>query len=301
MGTKVFVYALEGEPETLDPGAKFYSERATRIKWLLYDALINLSGDGRRLEPGLAEKWTLSHGGLRATLTLRADVVFHDRTPLDAHAVQVCFERQFATDLNDPKKQVLRELIAEIQIQDPLTLVFNLKYPGFEYLAQRYLYKLGVVSPIALAKLGKDFARSPIGTGPFQNPVWLTDRIILSRNAAYWDGAPRIDQVHFRFIPDGREAVDQLLTGDVDFIPSLSDPDAIQRVLSDDRVRVQVVPGYNVYYLAFSAVRPPSTIPPCGGLWRTASTRTRRHSLERAPRRRPLAHSPRTCRAMILP
>lgn len=255
--SKIFVYALEGEPETLDPGAKFYSERATRVKWLLFDALINIAEDGRRLEPGLAEKWALSDGGLRAELTLRAGVLFHDQTTVDADSVKACFERQFATDLNDPKKQVLRELIEEIQLRGRYTLVFKLRYPGFEYLAQRYLYKLGVVSPTALATLGTDFAKRPVGTGPFKDPVWLKDRIILSRNPAYWAGAPRVDQVHFRFIPDGSEAVEQLLTGDVDFIPSLSDPDSIQRVLTDPRVRVQVVPGYNVYYLGLFWTKPP--------------------------------------------
>lgn len=253
----VFVYALEGEPETLDPGAKFYSERANRVKWLLFDALINISGDGRRLEPGLAEKWTLSDGGHRAELKLRRDVLFHDGTALDAEAVKVCFERQFAKDLNDPKKLVLRELIEEVRVQDQLTLVFRLKYPGFEYLAHRYLYKLGVVSPTALTKLGEAFARTPVGTGPFKDPIWTHDRITLSKNPAYWAGNPWVDEVHFRFIPDGNEAVDQLLNGDVDFIPSLSDPDSIQRVLNDKRVRVQVIPGYNVYYLGFHCGKKP--------------------------------------------
>ena len=248
---KVFVCALEGEPETLDPAAKFYSERATRVKWLLFDALLNISGDGRRLEPGLAEGWTISEGGLRVELTLRADVLFHDGTPLDAEAVKASFERQFAADLCDPKKQVLRELIEEIRTQGQLTLVFKLKYPGFDYLARRYLYKLGVVSPAALKRLGTAFARMPVGTGPFKDPRWTQEQIILSRNAAYWAGIPRANEVHFRFLPDGSEAVERLLTGDVDFVPSLSDPDSIQRVLYDPRVRVQVIPGYNVYYLGF--------------------------------------------------
>lgn len=246
---RIFVYALEGEPETLDPGAKFYSERANRVKWLLFDALINIADDGRRLEPGLAEKWSLSDGGLRAELTLREGILFHDGTAVDAEAVKVCFERQFALDLHGPKKQVLRELIQDIHVPGRHSLVFKMRYPGFEYLAQRYLYKLGVVSPTALAKLGKDFARRPVGTGPFKDPLWSADRIVLSRNSEYWAGPPRVDEVHFRFIPDGSEAVDELLTGGVDFVPSLSDPDSIQRVLHDDRVRIQVVPGYNVYYL----------------------------------------------------
>ncbi len=242
---KVLDCALEGEPETLDPAAKFSSERANRVKWLLFDALLDVAADDQRLEPALVESWTLSDGGLRA------GVAFHDRTVLDAYAVKLCFERQFAMDLNDPRQPALQELLEDLQAETPHTLTFQLKYPGFEYLAQRYLSTLGVVSPIALSKLGRDFAKSPVGTGPFKSPLWLKDRIVLSKNPAYWGGTPKIDQVHFRFIPDGSEAADQLLVGDVDFIPSLSDPDAIHRVLSDERVQVQVIPGYNIYYLGF--------------------------------------------------
>ncbi len=45
MAPKVFVYALEGEPETLDPAGRFYSERAIRVKWLLYDCLVNIAAE----------------------------------------------------------------------------------------------------------------------------------------------------------------------------------------------------------------------------------------------------------------
>ena len=119
--TRIFVYALEGEPESLDPAAKRYSERAIRVKWLLFDSLINIGSDGRRPEPGVAEAWTVSDRGRRVDLTIRNGVRFHDGTPLDAEAVRLCFERQFATDLHDPKKQVLSALMDDIQVCDSRT------------------------------------------------------------------------------------------------------------------------------------------------------------------------------------
>ena len=254
---RIFVWALEGEPETLDPAGRQYSERAIRVKWLLFDTLVNIGQNGRSLEPGLAEGWTLSDDGLRVEMRLRRNVLFHDGRPLDAQAVKLSFDRQFRTDLADEKKQVLRALIEDVRVQDEQTLLFRLKYPGFQYLGQRYLFKLAPVSPDAIATRGEELARNPVGTGPFMNPTWLPDRIVLHKNPRYWGGEPKIDEVHFRYIPDGNEAVDALLTGDVDYVPTLSDPDSFEKVLHDTRVKVLMVPGFNVFYLGFHLRKPP--------------------------------------------
>jgi peptide/nickel transport system substrate-binding protein len=253
----VFVSALEGEPETLDPAAKRYSERSTRVKWLLFDSLINIGRDGRRPEPGLAESWAVSDGGRNVDLTLREGVRFHDGTPLDVEAVKHGFDRQFATDLHDPHKQVLGAMMAGVQVRDSGTLRLRLRYDAFDYLSRRYLYKLAAVSPTALTWGADVAARHPVGTGPFMNPQWRADRIVLSRNPDYWAGTPAIDEVHFRYIPDGAEALERLLAGEVHFIPSLSDPEAIQRALNDPRLTVMVVPGFNVFYLGIQCRKPP--------------------------------------------
>jgi hypothetical protein len=74
MATKVFVYALEGEPEAPDLAGRQYSERAIRLKWLLHDRLGTIGQDDRSLEPGPAESWTLSPDGLPAGVCLREGV-----------------------------------------------------------------------------------------------------------------------------------------------------------------------------------------------------------------------------------
>jgi ABC-type transport system substrate-binding protein len=255
--SRVFVIALEGEPETLDPAAKRYSERANRVKWLLFDSPINIARDGRRPEPGLAESWTATDGGRRVDLTIRTGVRFHDGTLLDAEAVKRCFDRQFATDLHDPGKRALGAMLESVQVLDARTLSLQLRYDAFDYLCRRYLYKLGILSPEALTNAEGDMARHPVGTGPFMHPEWSADRLRLVRNPDYWGGAPSIEEVQFRYIPDGREALDRLLAGEIHFIPSLSDPEAIQRAQGDPRVRLHIVPGFNVYYLGLQCRKAP--------------------------------------------
>ncbi len=255
---KVFVHALEGEPESLD-FAKTTTERANRVAWLLCDTLINISKDGQGLEPGLAQSWTLSQDGLQAVMKLRVGVTFHDGTALDAQAVKDSFERQFrpghplySADPKNSKEQLLRELIDDIQIQDKLTVAFKLKYPGLHYMSQ-----LDVVSPSAVARLGKEFGRNPVCAGPFKFESWSKDRIVLTANEKYWAGRPRIDRVVFRFIPEGKVLVEELVKGDVDFTPVLADPTLFERVRESPQLKLVAVPGLNVFYLGFYTERPP--------------------------------------------
>ena len=93
-GPGVFVYALYANPDTLD-SAKSSIEAATHPIWLLCDALVNVSRDGRTIEPGLAESWTVSADGLTVTVKLRPGVVLHDGPPLDGQVVRASVERHF--------------------------------------------------------------------------------------------------------------------------------------------------------------------------------------------------------------
>jgi len=255
---KVFVYALEGAPESLD-SAKAASDRSYYVTWLLCDALINISKDGQGLEPGLAESWTLSEDGLEAVIKLRAGVLFHDGIPLDAHTVKASFERQFHPDhafyTTDPKnmrEQLLRELVEGIHVQDARTLVFKLKYPGLHYLSQ-----IDIVNPAAVTRLGKEFGRKPVCTGPFRFESWSQDRIVLVANDRYWAGRPRIDRVVFRVLPEMKAVAEALLNGEVDFSPWLREPILFERVGQSPRVKLLPVPGLNVDYLGFYTERPP--------------------------------------------
>jgi peptide/nickel transport system substrate-binding protein len=255
---KTFVYALYGEPETLD-SAKMESERALHPAWLMCDALVNLSREGTRLEPGLAESWTASPDGSRVVLKLRAGVLFHDGTAMDAKAVKASFERQFRPDHplytsapRNTKEQLLQELVDDIQAPDTGTVVFKLKYPGLHYLSQ-----IDVISPTAAARLGADFGRQPVCSGPFAFQSWSNGQIVMSANARYWGGRPRIDRVVFRSVDEPKAIVDALIKREADFTPTLSETIYFERVRGSARVSLVPVAGLNLYYMGFYTDRPP--------------------------------------------
>jgi peptide/nickel transport system substrate-binding protein len=222
---KVFTYALAAAPESLD-SAKTTSELAWYVTWLLCDSLVNVSADGRRVEPGLAESWTQSPDGLAVAIRLRAGAVFHDGTPIDAAAVKASFERQFRPDSRlytaDPpngRESMLRDLIEDIEVQGPRALGFKLKYAGLHYLSQ-----VDIVSPAGLTRHGRDFGRKPVCSGPFKFQSWSKEELSLTPHAQYWAGRPRIDRVAFRFIPEPKASVEALLKGKWTSLPSSVSP-----------------------------------------------------------------------------
>jgi peptide/nickel transport system substrate-binding protein len=255
---KTFVYALEGRPDSLD-SAKAANVRTDRVTWLLCEALINTSRDGQSLEPGLAESWTVSEDGRVVTVRLRAGVLFHDGTPLDAAAVKTSFERQLQPkhEFYAPRNMsMLSGLIDDIQIQDSLTLAFKLKHPALHYLSD-----VDIVSPTALSRLRKDFERSPVCTGPFKFESWSADRIVLVANDKYWAGRPRLDRVVFRIITDGKAIVEGLISGEVDFAPVIAEAALLERLREHAGITLVAIPGLNINYLGLYTERPPFNDP----------------------------------------
>ena len=126
---KVLVYGLDGQPEDSLDSAKAESERSNHPIWLLCEALVNISKDGQRIEPGLAESWTVSPDGLHVSFRLRSNVTFHDGTAVDARAVKTSFERQFRPGSElytsipaNVREKLLRDLIDDIGVVDTSTL-----------------------------------------------------------------------------------------------------------------------------------------------------------------------------------
>lgn len=254
---KTFYYGLDGKPSTLD-SAKAANVRTQRITWLLCDMLVNTSKDGKDLTPGLAESWTESPDGRQVTVRLRPGVVFHDGSPVDADAVKASLERQFVAghalyskEPSNVNEARLSGLIQEIKVQGPLALTFTLKYPGFHILSN-----IEIFSPSAIARLGKDFGLKPVCSGPYRFESWTPEQIVISANARYWAGRPKLDRVVFRIV-ETEEIVDTLLAGKLDFVPVIGDPVYFDRVQEREGFTAIGVPSLNIFYLGLRTDRPP--------------------------------------------
>ena len=67
------------------------------------------------------------------------------------------------------------------------------------------------------------FFRAPVGTGPYKLESWDAGQsIVLVRNEDYFLGAPNIERVIFKIVPDDNAQAMQLESGEIDL--ALLDP-----------------------------------------------------------------------------
>jgi peptide/nickel transport system substrate-binding protein len=132
------------------------------------------------------------------------------------------------------------QFVKEAKAVDNDTYQFVLNEPmgGFiDLLASHPFFYL--VSPQVIRQYGAaGLAEHPGGTGPFKVSAYeKNQRIVLDRNNDYWAGAPYLDHLIFRVIPDQSARVAALLSGEIDIAMELP-PDSIDTVKTNPNLEV---------------------------------------------------------------
>lgn len=192
---------------------------------LIYDTLTALDMDGK-VVPNLAESWEISPDGKEYTFRLRDGVLFHDETPLDAAAVKAHFDRTIDPASGGRSASWIDQL-QETRVADPRTVTLVLKNPWAPLLATLTVSAFGIPSPTAVQSAGEDFGQKPVGSGPFLFREWIPgDRITLVKNPNYRcflpyvenKGAPHLDEVVWRVIPETQSLITALEAGEVHLV-----------------------------------------------------------------------------------
>jgi len=255
------VVASPGDVITLDPAASSDNESA-QVVTQLFEQLVRYGEGSTRVEPSLATAWSVSSGGTVWTFSLRRGVRFHDGTPFNAEAVVFSFERQ--RDYRHPYhfqnftywESAFRN-IRQVSAVDDHTVAIRIDRPYAPFLANLAMFPASIVSPTAMKRYGRDFARHPVGTGPYRLTEWQRgERVRLERNPDYWDRAPRVEHLTFEVLPDPNERLVSLQSGTVDVAYSLAPADR-QLVRLHPDLNLYRVPGNNVAFLAMNTQKPP--------------------------------------------
>ncbi|MEO1396309.1 MAG: ABC transporter substrate-binding protein [Cyanobacteria bacterium J06634_5] len=180
------VLAIGGESEEgYDPtlGWGRYGSPLFQSTLLKRDQDLNIVND-------LATDYSVSGDGKTWTVTLREDAVFSDGEPLTAADVAYTFNKAAESGgLTDVTQ--LEEAIA----LDDTTVALTLKQPQSTFVNR--LITLGIVPEHAH---GQDYARSPVGSGPYQLVQWDEgQQMIAEANPDYYGEAPGIQRLVFLF------------------------------------------------------------------------------------------------------
>ncbi len=259
---KVFIFAQGADPRGLDPAFVDDGESA-KVMVNIYDNLVRYKENSTEVEPALAESWEPNEDFTEWTFHLRQGVKFHDGTPFNAEAVKFNIDRQLPPNRTDdmPYASFVYGKVKEVQVVDDYTVKIILTEPYAPFLANMAMCMAApIVSPAAVEKYGDDYISNPVGTGPFKFVKWDRGQSIeLVKNEEYWDGAPKLDKLIFKFVKENSVRASELMTGSIDAMDGV-DPNDV-KTLEEKGVVVAKNPGMNINYLAFFTNKEPFNNP----------------------------------------
>lgn len=177
-----------------------------------------------KIVPDLAESWEPNADLTSWTFRLRPGVTFHDGTPWNADAATFNLERyvdksspNFYQELNAQGGLSIAGIKSFAKVDD-LTITIATNGPWAHLPVDLATVYFG--SPTAIKAEGNQgFAEKPVGTGPFKfESLERGQRLVMVKNENYWAGAPKLDKVILRPIPDPTARVAALRSGEVNWI-----------------------------------------------------------------------------------
>ncbi|MFJ9676219.1 ABC transporter substrate-binding protein [Streptomyces sp. MPA0124] len=253
-GDKVLTVAVAQSVDSLSP---FLAVRllSTSIHRLTYEYLTNYDPEDNHVIPGLATEWKSSPDKLTWTYTIRSDSKWSDGEQATAEDAAWTFNKM----MTDPGAATANGSFvgnfAKVTAPSPTQLVIRLKKP------QATMTALDV--PIVpkhvwekvddFSKFNNDEKFPIVGNGPFVLTDYKPDSYVrLKANEDFWRGAPKFDELVFRYYKDQDAAVAALRKGEVSFVagsPSLT-PAQADSLKDEENIHVNDAPGRRFYALA---------------------------------------------------
>jgi peptide/nickel transport system substrate-binding protein len=241
----VLVLAQANAPIHLDP--RVGTDAASgKIAQLVFNGLVTKDPRGN-LIPDLAKSWEVLDGGRRWRFHLRRGVRFHDGSRLTADDVVWTFGSITDGTVATAKAGAFRRVRA-IRALDEHTVDFVLDEPFGSFLVDLTPAQ-GIVPAGALPEA---MGEHPVGTGPFRFVGKTPETVTLARFEDHWAGAPHLEKVVIREIPDSTVRALELMKGTVQLVINDLPPDLIPRFRAHPAYRVAEDPSAVYAYLGLN-------------------------------------------------
>jgi peptide/nickel transport system substrate-binding protein len=242
---RTVVFLIESSPASLDPriGTDAQSEH---IDELLFDGLVARDATFH-FTPALAESWEQPEP-LTLVFHLRDGVRFGDGRPMTARDVVWTIDSMRSGQVISPKTASYAS-VDTVEARDARTVILHLKHADNFLLTNLSTGAFGVVPEGS----GRDFWRHPVGTGPFRFVSQQIDQdVVAERNPLSWAGAPKIERVRFRVVPDAITESLEMEKGSGDVAVNSLPMDALPVLAARPNLVVEDSAGTQVQYLGFN-------------------------------------------------
>lgn len=250
-GKQVLTVAVSQSVDSLSP---FLAARlvSTSIHRLAYEYLTNYDPKDGRTVPGFATAWKPSADKLTWTYTIRDDSKWSDGRQATAEDAAWTFNKMMTDENAATANGSFTANFEKVTAPDPRTLVIRLKKPQ----ATMTALDVPIVPKHVWEKVG-DFSKFNndqqfpiVGNGPFVITDFKVDQYVKLRpNKDFWRGAPKFDELVFKYYKDGDAAVAALQKGEVSFVQGLTPAQATALKSAPD-IKVNDAPGRRFFALA---------------------------------------------------
>jgi peptide/nickel transport system substrate-binding protein len=239
------IMLIEFAPTNLDPriGTDAQSQH---IGELIFDSLLRRDIHSQ-LQPSVALKWE-SPDPLTYILHLRSDVKFHNGKPLRARDVKYTLDSLISGELKSLKSGSYSRVSA-VDDPDDLTVVIHLKEAYASFLWNLTQGAFGIVPEGS----GTELMQNPIGSGPFRfKASALEEYVLLERNPDYWGGAPPLERVEFKIVPDATTRALELRNGSADLALNSLPADTVESLRHEPNLKVVQNSGNTYQYIGLN-------------------------------------------------
>jgi peptide/nickel transport system substrate-binding protein len=240
------VVAQSVDPTTMDP----QNQRETttfNVLIHLYDPLVERDAKDATKWDGVLATSFKELSPTSWQFNLRKGVTFDDGSPFNAANVAYNITRilgKLPGEKAAPLAAYQFTSIKGTKVVNPYTIDINTTAPDPILLAR--LSSLLMVPTNSVTKNPNALAAKPDGTGPYTLTSWQrNNQVIMKAKPGYFLGAPKIQNVIFKDVPDDASRLAALQSGAVDVISNLPPAD-VKEVDSSGSAKAESVPSARI-------------------------------------------------------
>ena len=218
---------------------------------MVYDRLLETDPESTDVVAGLATEWGYSDDKKSFDITLREGVEFSDGTPVDAEAVKLNLERNFAqTKLGQITS------VTSVDVLSPTELRLTMGHESAWLPQQLAGFSGFMVSPQAFAATD-DVSGDPVGSGPYRITSNVPgSEIVFEKNPDYWnDERGFYDTIRVKYFKTAVSMNQALQSGSIKVAARTALTD-VASLKKDEGIEVEVAPSLAIFHVQFNTVRP---------------------------------------------
>lgn len=180
---------------SMDP-AQIERQTERHIVKQIFNTLVTYNEEKSEVESSLAHYWEMDHDGKTFTFYLRKGVTFHNSRTLIAEDVKFTFERLKHT----PSKWIVQNL-ATITCIGKYVIQFTFTKPSFHWVHLITSPKCSIIPCNYANKSMEEFAKHPIGTGPYKIQEHSMNFLKLWIHDGYFQERAHIEEIAIYILP----------------------------------------------------------------------------------------------------